>query len=377
MLIYGYMMRMAPIVPKLSEISEDMLNLLSLFVFNHHLSIYQIHKIMKEARIKIAYKNAHKKVQRLADLNLIERVADNSKFNARELERGAKYYKLSEEGIFVLFHDSKILFNPNNYYLAKVIRHRGSFDETEISRDIKEYRKEIFKKHKDCNFFELFLTPWISISTIENLDERTIDKVGDFLTDCCSIVKSRILFLDNGIYHNYPGFSGIQSSDNPKWQYNYADLNSLNDGIVAVDSNPLLSLVNKIFTLGAEEIKVQRPHQNRITISKKDDTKLAQLIYKEEEGEEKGMDIISANDPADRVLLPAKSTREVLLPNPLFDYVINQIDLTSLYFKAVFSVMIENIKDNDLHLLKDDARFKKTALDLNDRVRTTCEVLIR
>ena len=94
------------------------MNLLSLFVFNSHLSIYQMFKKIEGKDLKkIVYKNVHKKVQKLIKLKLIERVIDSSKFQEIELERGAKYYKLSEEGIFALFYDSSILANPNYYYI--------------------------------------------------------------------------------------------------------------------------------------------------------------------------------------------------------------------------------------------------------------------
>ncbi len=60
-----YMSQISKLVPQLSKIEKDMLNLLSMFVFNHHLSIYQIHGKIKEKGMTISYKNVHKKVQKL------------------------------------------------------------------------------------------------------------------------------------------------------------------------------------------------------------------------------------------------------------------------------------------------------------------------
>src|SRR5689334_17325 len=103
MLFYGYMSRIARFLPLLKIISEENIELLCLFVVKPHLSIYQVYKTFEQQGRKIAYKNVHKKVQRLIDLKLIERITDASNFNERELDRGAKYYKLSEEGIFAIF----------------------------------------------------------------------------------------------------------------------------------------------------------------------------------------------------------------------------------------------------------------------------------
>src|SRR6185437_11419098 len=114
--LIGYMYRMNLAVDKIYEIDRNTINLLSLFVFNSHLSIYQIFKIIESKELKpIAYKNIHKKVKKLIELNLIERIGD-SNISEKELEKGAKYYKLSEEGIFTLFYDSNVLAKPSYYY---------------------------------------------------------------------------------------------------------------------------------------------------------------------------------------------------------------------------------------------------------------------
>jgi hypothetical protein len=57
--------------------------------------------------------------------------------------------------------------------------------------------------------------------------------------------------------------------------------------------------------------------------------------------------------------------------------VVEGVNLILLHYKAVFSTVIEKINDNDLILLKENSKFRKTVLELNDRYHINCEVLIR
>ena len=93
MLFYGYISKIARVLPLLKDLEEENIELLCRFVVKPHLSIYQIYKEFEKEGRKIAYKNVHKKVQRLIDIKLIERVIDTSNFEESELKRGAKYYK--------------------------------------------------------------------------------------------------------------------------------------------------------------------------------------------------------------------------------------------------------------------------------------------
>src|SRR6185437_11328281 len=171
--IIGYILRIAPVIENIEKIDNNSINLLSLFIFNSHLSIYQVY-IKMTSILKISYKVVHQKVQKLIDLGLVERITDESIISKKELEKGAKYYCLSEEGIFALFYNLDVLFNPPYYY----------YDQSDIAKEtqkllniLPDYKKEIFKNHKDCQFFNIFLYPWINMDTVLNLDEKTLDKI--------------------------------------------------------------------------------------------------------------------------------------------------------------------------------------------------------
>jgi hypothetical protein len=238
---YGYMLKMASIISRLSEIDKGTFNLLSIFTFNVHLSIYQINKMSSRFGKKIAYKNTHKKVQKLVKLKLIERENDNSKLKDKDSERGAKYYKLSEEGIFVLFYAPGISLNANNYSDILNSGHKN-IEDFEV-----QYKIEIYKNHKNCNFFRFFISPWISINTIEHLGEDLTVKIQMFLKNCCSIVKDKMMSLSEGAFYPYE-LSKYVEFGYPR-ESKYLDLSSINEGIIRVEDSHLFLFIRKIFSL--------------------------------------------------------------------------------------------------------------------------------
>lgn len=388
--LYGYMLRMARLIPKLSEINKDMIELLSLFVFNQHLSIYQIHKMvnnmMKVILIELPYKNTHKKVQRLVKLKLIERVTDTSVLQERELERGAKYYKLSEEGIFTLFQDSSLLAKPPHYYASlymdKNLNPETTIDymeqaidiatESENSKAAISYRKEIYQHHRNCALFRIFLSPWISIDTIEKLDKDTIDKIRLFLTGCCNNIKDRILIFSKGIFHS-KGYYHVLGTLH-LIETNFSDFNELKNGINNVNDNKLLSLIGKTFSLGTEIVRIEKESKKQIILYNSYNKKLFQLDYRENEME---LEILSVDDNSDKISLPIDPNKGIVLPITEFDSIVNQIDLPSLCFNAVFSTVIEKHNGNgqDLLLLKHDKSFMNTMFELNTRFHTVYDMM--
>ncbi len=370
-----YIHRMMLAVDNISEIDKNTIDLLSLFVFNSHLSIYQIFKIIELKKLKaIAYKNIHKKVKKLIRLNLIERVTDSSNISERELEKGAKYYKISEEGIFALFYDSNVLAKPSYYYYDQTFNRKK--DSTQKLLNIfLDYKKEIFKNHKDCNFFELFLHPWIGIDTVLNLDEKTIDIIRLFLTDCCNVVKDHVLSFPKGTFQ-----LSIESID--EWSFNNAqeleskdefDLSALNEGDNLVMEIPSLSFLNQLFSFSFEsdKVKVKKTADNDgnhiiIISSVSYYPKNIQFIYNKLE---KKLDIISIDeDNLSKISLyaevnPIKNIK--LAMYKALSYSLKKFDFFSLYHKAVFSIAMKNIKNKDL-ILK-DVKFKEMFLNINNK----------
>lgn len=93
------------------EIGPKALTILGYFAINDKISTYQIYSDFKNSW-KTAYKNIHKTVQRLYKLGLV------SITKQKDAQHGAKYYRISEEGIFYLFlrYDKfeQGLFNPRD-----------------------------------------------------------------------------------------------------------------------------------------------------------------------------------------------------------------------------------------------------------------------
>jgi len=370
--LIGYMYRMNLAVDKIYEIDRNTINLLSLFVFNSHLSIYQIFKIIESKELKpIAYKNIHKKVKKLIELNLIERIGD-SNISEKELEKGAKYYKLSEEGIFTLFYDSNVLAKPSYYYYDQTFDRENDITQKLLNIFL-DYKKEIFKNHKNCNFFEIFLYPWIGIDTVLNLDEKTIDIIRLFLADCCNVVKDHILSFPQGTF---------QLSDEPidEWSFNNTqeiksedefDLSALNEGENLVIENPSLSFLNQFFSLESNKVKVKKMDNggNHIIIisSIPQHTKSIHFIYNKEE---KKLDIISIDeDNLSKASLypetdPIKNIK-LAMYKALNSYQ-KKFDLVSLYHKAVFSIFMEDIKNQERLILK-DIKFKEMFMNIYDK----------
>ena len=122
------------------KLDEKSLQILTYFIDNNTGSTYRCCKYMNDAKkIKISYKNAHKKVQGLHNLSLIDKTksAQSDYANAKSNEiksktnHGAIYYKLSDLGIFYIFRNNEFvpifsitmnfLLNHENFFLYKYL----------------------------------------------------------------------------------------------------------------------------------------------------------------------------------------------------------------------------------------------------------------
>jgi len=354
------MIKIDRVVRNLDKITPEMFDTLSLFTFNQYLSIYQIHKMWKDHVKKISYKNMHIKIQKLIEFNLIERETNDSKFKERELERGAKYYRLSEEGIFALFLYNKTSINSYDIYKNQSFKKGKTLEH--ISEIFNEYEKEIFKNHQNCNLFELFLYPWISIDTIKKLSpqEDPIGQIRMILNDCCNVIKERLLRFPSGInnyyLHDIFKFNPIV----PDYIFR------LQDGVVKLKDNPLLSFLKDSFSLNFESVKVKKENENRIILYNLDDKKEITLEYDDEKRE---VAIISNTNDSDRLSLKAYSINQVVLPNPMLETVVKGIDLKFLHYKAVFLLIMGKIRD-DLVLFKNDKKF----MDMLDKLKNSFDI---
>ncbi len=250
-----------------------------------------------------------------------------------------------------MFYDSSILDNTTIYYFDQVIKQQKKDKDIKcVSKIFMEYKKEIFKCHSNCEFFELFINPWISIDTLVNLNNDLIDKIRIYLTECCHIVKDQILSSPKGIFNIYQDLKkDIMVSENGTETSEF-DLNTLEEGIKDVNDHSLLSFINKICAFNLETVRVKRVNDNQtIVISKLDDRKQIQFLYNEEE---KKLDMILIDgDSVSKISFPVDANKKFKLQVSI--YLQNLIQCFSLlYLKAAISIAIENLQYNDLELLK-------------------------
>jgi hypothetical protein len=104
---------------ELGHVEREILNN---FANNESTSVYSIYKKMKETpfRQSIAYKNVHKRVKRLVQLNLIEAMQE-------AFPRRAKHYKINATGLINYLNNSVtenhrfILFNKDNIVIQALL----------------------------------------------------------------------------------------------------------------------------------------------------------------------------------------------------------------------------------------------------------------
>jgi hypothetical protein len=237
---------------------------------------------------------------------------------------------------------SRAIFYPHIPYVNRSLKNgKTKEDMIEI---FNEYEKEIFKNHKNCSFFKLFLLPWISIDTIENLDidSDLVSNIRIFLNDCCNTIKDRLQRFPQGIFKYYI-MDPLFKTD---YQTRYLGF-ELEEGVIKVNGNPVLSFLNACFPLDSELIKVKKENENRFVLYKPDDTKELILDFKDKEKE---LNIISANNNTDRISLHANSIKQVMVPHPMFN--------------------------SDLNIFRNDVKFMGTLLMLKKLFDMGYEVLI-
>lgn len=362
--LLGYILKMASFIPRISKIDESTLDFLSLFVFNKYLSSYDIYKIYsKEEDTKVTYKNIHKKIQRLLVHELIEKTNNYPIY--KKSHRGAIYYTLSEEGVFALFCKNH-LTNPNYFYLRKdsLDRQIEFLDDEYVS-----YSKEIIKNYRHYNIFKFFLFSWISIETIGKLHSDLYLIIFNHISYCCKKIYDDIMLLHEGIYYPYetdksvnPGEVTIQLD----WlvKPSYFHLNDLLEGTLNSHEQPFLRLISKIFPLPLIT-KVKKVEEFHYLLSSTKDELFVELIY---DPKMKRLVISQAmdvnNSQFEQVTLPAESSK---ITGPVEWVEIIAEKLLSSYIEPISTMMITEIDEENLGMLREDEKFMKAFSDFDKK----------
>jgi hypothetical protein len=146
---------------------------LKYFVENSRLSAYQVCSLhnsrqklwtykltQKQQPNPMDYKNVHKRVKRLYELNLIAKEEKQSK-------RGAIYYRLSTGGIYYLIHNKNLEFI--------------------------NLLKKVLQNHSDNIIFKIFLDLYLKRDTLLQIQSTSrISRICSYLHECCEATERAI-----------------------------------------------------------------------------------------------------------------------------------------------------------------------------------------
>jgi hypothetical protein len=158
-----------------SDLGDVSLGILELFAHSKILSVYKIFSEIKSTHLQMAYKNVHKKIQRFKALQLIEEK------KIEGTEHGAKYYRLTEYGLYQLF-----LKRINGVYFDILKLNKYG----EITDDFVD--RSILTNYEHSALFETFLFPVVNRDTITSLRDTIAIAFFDYLHDCCKIIDEML-----------------------------------------------------------------------------------------------------------------------------------------------------------------------------------------
>jgi DNA-binding PadR family transcriptional regulator len=170
----GYISIVYKFSKKSPEINSGFLDILELFAWEKSLSAYQIYSKLKSTELEMAYKNVNKRIHGLELLNLIEKTeVDGEGVN----KHNAKYYRLTEYGIYQLFLNK--LNGLRIRELDAIKSNKPPFPNTLI----------FFRNYYDCLLFESILYPHFEKDTLFAIGNDLLWDLYNCLADCCYRIK--------------------------------------------------------------------------------------------------------------------------------------------------------------------------------------------
>jgi hypothetical protein len=359
---YKYMRKLGNFVHQFPFIDRELLEILSVFIYNDSLNIYQLDFKTAFRKKYRAYKSLYRIVHKLVGWKLVEEDVNRSKSKRKKSSLNGTYYKITEEGIFTLFHDSTVLEKLNFYYYDEQYRNRPFENNVNISEISTEYSTLIYKTHQNCDFFKLFLYPWISLDTLVHLDINIISQTRRYLTDCCIALKDFLLPLPREIFASESEPDINKSNDHEASKVLNYDLNTLKDGENEVYRDPLLLLIRKIFSINEDVIFVKRIFDFQLVLDSK-----IHIIFNESMHQLE-IYLIGKNNISEYIL-SAKSIKEIEIPSDPLIYLLERFDSDSLYSKGMASILnLETSKDNK-DLQNQNNKFKEIGLRTTTRIQ--------
>jgi DNA-binding PadR family transcriptional regulator len=169
--IIGYISGLDRLSRKDPEVDEKSIDIPEQFAWKKHLSAYQICSNLKSTHSKMAYKNVNKRTNALLSSGLIQKLETSihSKHNA-------KYYRLTEYGIYQLFLNrlDSLLVNQSDV-------RKGN----EISQSLNALT--FFRNYVECGLFKIFLYPYFKKETLLAIGSSLLWDLYNYLSICCII----------------------------------------------------------------------------------------------------------------------------------------------------------------------------------------------
>jgi hypothetical protein len=170
--IQRYILELSALYTKNGVYSKS-LDMLEQFAWEKHLSAYRIFSNLKSNRfMKMAYKNVNKRVNALLLSGLIQ----ETEFDDETNTHNAKYYKLTEYGIYQLFLNRLHSINVNQSDVRK-----GKVPSSSALT--------FFRNYSNSKLLEIFIYPYIKKDSISAIGDYLLLLLYRYLNLCCGSIQ--------------------------------------------------------------------------------------------------------------------------------------------------------------------------------------------
>ncbi len=304
----------------LRGIDDSLMPILSYFILKKHLSAYQIYQKEKSINDKLIYRSTNKKVKRLLDLDLIERIKDNTQLSGVDLTRNPIFYKLTEKGLFALYLKHK-MYSPH----PTVVTVKGKKRLTSITLS-----KNSLLIYREYDFYKYCLYPWICHETIASCSQQFAKKIHGSLSDIS-------IHIEKYLISSY--FDDLISLFSEKY----------GDPQKGVDTGGIGHVVS--FFEIVDYLNNKKDNRT-ISLQKDNENAAAPLPY-------------------------LNFSEQKIFDQMLYDTYrrVASVNFKSMYYRAIFSLVNENIKDEGKKILRQDLKFKKMLTQLNNHFQSNYNLL--
>jgi hypothetical protein len=331
------------------DISSAEENLLQLYI-NQVYSVYDIQTYIKTADPSshknihrwilnsYEYKNIHRRIRKLKKLKLIEE--ETSK---KTSSHGAKYYKLSEKGVYYIF--------------LKVSSFIGEYLNTT------QVFKLLHMNYPDTFIFQLFLHPYVDVRTIEEIHGTAhVTSFWRYLRSCCEAIQDLTGLKEGGeqifVWADVPPnaiykFKVLEDKRLAQFLKKRFNLNWLDQAdITKIEDDSIVKILH-----GGKSAIIELIDDNTkalLKIDRKERLKMNVTILKDKENESFVFDILA---PPESI----HHTQQIHLESKL----------KMLASKLVLELLSYPMIENDISVLSQDNKFvkllKQVSEDFNDR----------